>query len=190
MNKSKQQWIEKGYEHFAIYGPDNLSINKLSKELGSPRASFYHHFGDIEVFIQSLLDMHWQIILEYCSIGAKECKKLFPDLYILIAQFPLSMKFNLQLFLNRNNPTYNFVYIKTYNVSSEAFTLKLFCNHFNLSCQNEDVSNLWATMIEAWNSRIDTNNLSAAHLQEEAEKVVDSVMKFISSDLYSKIKKG
>lgn len=89
----KQQWIEKGYEHFAIYGPENLSINKLSKELGSLRASFYHHFGDIEIFIQSLLDMHWQIIIEYCSIGKKECKKLFPDLYVLIAQFPLSMKF-------------------------------------------------------------------------------------------------
>ena len=42
---SKQLWIEKGYEHFALFGPDNISINAISKELESPRASFYHHFS-------------------------------------------------------------------------------------------------------------------------------------------------
>ena len=30
-DKTKQIWIEKGYEHFALYGPENLSINKISK---------------------------------------------------------------------------------------------------------------------------------------------------------------
>jgi len=81
---TKQQWIEKGYEHFALYGLENLSINKISKEIGSPRASFYHHFGDIEVFIEELLDMHWEIDQQFRSIGAQKCKKLFPDLYLLL----------------------------------------------------------------------------------------------------------
>ena len=43
MSKSKesiQKWIEKGYEHFALYGPENISINKISKEIGFSRASF------------------------------------------------------------------------------------------------------------------------------------------------------
>jgi AcrR family transcriptional regulator len=45
VDTSKQLWIEKGYEHFAEYGPENISINAISKEIGSPRASFYHHFS-------------------------------------------------------------------------------------------------------------------------------------------------
>jgi len=45
---TKQEWLDKGYEHFALYGPENLSINKISKEVGFSRASFYHHFGNIE----------------------------------------------------------------------------------------------------------------------------------------------
>jgi len=57
----KQKWIEKGYEHFALFGPENLSINKLSKEMGVSRASFYHYFGDMDIFIEKLLDMHWHI---------------------------------------------------------------------------------------------------------------------------------
>ncbi len=103
----KQKCIEKGYEHFAFYGPKNLSINKLCKEMGSPRASFYHHFGDIEVFIEELLDMHWQIHQQFCSVGALECKKFFPDLYLLLEQHPIPLKFSRQLFLNRNNLAFN-----------------------------------------------------------------------------------
>ena len=30
----KQKWIEKGYEHFALYGPGNLSIT-LYPQLGN-----------------------------------------------------------------------------------------------------------------------------------------------------------
>ena len=52
-------WIEKGHEHFALHGHDNL--NRISKDIGLARASFYHHFGDIDIFIEELLDMHWQI---------------------------------------------------------------------------------------------------------------------------------
>lgn len=57
-NSTKQTWIKMGYEHFAFYGPQNLSINKISKEIGSPRASFYHYFGDIDIFTEELLNMH------------------------------------------------------------------------------------------------------------------------------------
>ncbi len=77
----KQKWLEKGYEHFALFGPEKLSINKISKEIGSSRASFYHHFGDIEVFIEELLDMHWKINQQFYSVGALECNTVSPYQY-------------------------------------------------------------------------------------------------------------
>ena len=186
-NKTKQQWIEKGYEQFALYGLENLSINKISKEIGSPRASFYHHFGDIEVFIEELLDMHWEINQQFCSIGVQKCKKLFPDLYLLLEQYPITLKFSKQLFLNRNIPAYNYLFMKTYNASAKAFILKLFSEHFSFHHTEEETYNLWLTLGESWYSRLDPNNLSAAKMQQLAEEIMNSVLNFMSSGLYSKI---
>ncbi|MEA3477637.1 MAG: TetR/AcrR family transcriptional regulator [Bacteroidota bacterium] len=186
----KQTWIEKGYEHFALYGPKNLSINKLSKEIGSSRASFYNHFGDIENFTEELLDMHWQIHQRFCSFGALECKKLFPDLYLLLEQYPIPLKFSRQLFLNRNNPAYNYLFAKTYNASARAFICKLFSEQFGLHQNDEDTNNLWLTVGESWYSRLDPNNLSAEKMQKLAEEIMNSVLKFLSSGLYSKMQKS
>ena len=124
-NRSKQKWIEKGYEHFALNGPENLSINKLSKEIGYSRASFYHHFGDMDVFIEDMLDIHWQINKQFCSIGAWECKKFFPDLYLLLEQYPIPLKLSKQMFLNRNNPAsiYLFQTCKDVNLSTKFVSL-------------------------------------------------------------------
>ncbi len=189
-DRTKQIWIEKGYEHFAFYGPDNLSINKLSKEIGSPRASFYHHFGDIEIFIEELLDIHWQINQQFCSIGALECKKFFPDLYLLLEQYPIPLQFSRQLFLNRLNPAFNYLFLRTYNASARAFILKLFSEQFGLHQNDEDTNNLWLTVGESWFSRLDINNLSAEKMQKLAEEIMNSVLKFISSGLYSKLQKS
>ncbi len=186
----KQKWFEKGYEHFAFYGPKNLSINKLSQEIGSPRASFYHHFGDMQTFINELLDMHWQISQKFDSIGAQECKKFFPDLYLLLEQYPIPLKFSRQLFINRNNPVYNYLFVKTYYASAKAFVLKLFSKQFDLHHRDEDTYNLWLTVGESWYSRLDPNNLSAVKMQQLAEEIMNSVLKFISTGLYSKMQKS
>lgn len=187
-NGIKQKWIERGYEHFALYGPENLSINKLSKEMGASRASFYHYFGEIEIFIDEVLDMHWQISQQFCADGADKCKKL-PDIYLLLEQFPIPLQFDRQLFLNRNNPVYNYLFKKNYSTSAQSFILKLFSEHFNLQYNNEDLYNLWLTVGESWYSRLDPKNLSAVKMQELAEEILNSVLKFISSDLYTKIQK-
>ena len=185
---NKQLWIEKGYEHFALYGPDNLSINKLSKKIGSSRASFYHHFGDIEIFIDELLDMHWQINQRFCAVGALECKKYLPDVYLLLEQYPIPLQFSKQLFLHRNKPAYNLLFIKTYDAAAQTFILKLFSKQFDLHYNDEDTYNLWLTFGESWYSRLDTNDLSAANMERLAKEVINSVLKFISSDLYSKMR--
>lgn len=185
-NGSKQKWIEKGYEHFALYGPENISINKISKEIGFSRASFYHHFGDLDIFIEELLDLHWKICVQFISIGKVECKVLYPDLYILLSQNIIPLKFNRQLFINRNVPAYNYLFIKTYNGAAKIFTLKLFSAQFDFK-NNEETFDLWVTVGESWYSRLDMNDLSAERMEQQSKDIMNSVLKFISSNLYSKI---
>ncbi|MCK5701471.1 MAG: TetR/AcrR family transcriptional regulator, partial [Cyclobacteriaceae bacterium] len=91
-DNSKQKWIEKGYEHFALYGPENISINAISKEIGSPRASFYHHFSDMEVFINFLLETHLDVFKSYVEEGKEYCDCLIPDFYQLLEKYPMGLK--------------------------------------------------------------------------------------------------
>ncbi|NPD44247.1 MULTISPECIES: TetR/AcrR family transcriptional regulator [unclassified Lentimicrobium] len=183
-DNTKKLWIEKGYEHFALFGPENLSINKISKEIESSRACFYHYFGDIDIFMEELLNLHIQITQEFDLIGKRECKKLLPDLYLLLEKHPIPLKFCRQLFINRSNSLYNTSFNKAYRDSSNTFALQLFTQQYGLK-NNAETFNLWATVGDSWYSRLDINDLSAKKMQEIAEEVLNSVFKFVSSELYS-----
>jgi AcrR family transcriptional regulator len=184
-NKGRKKWLETGYRHFAESGPENLSINKLSKELGSARASFYHYFGDLDVFIDELLAMHWKIAVDFNRRGKTECKQLFPDLYSLLAEHPVPLKFSIQLFRHRNTPAYNYLFIKTYESSAKEFILSLFAKEFNLVQPEGEMLKLWTTVGETWYSRLTLEDLSAGTLQKHAEEILDSVVQFARSQLYS-----
>ena len=184
---TKQKWLEKGYEHFALYGPENLSINKISREIGSPRASFYHYFGDMDVFTEELLTMHWEIGQQFTLAGPEKCKKLFPDLYKLLEQYPIPLQFSRQLFLNRHIPAFNYLFLKMYRAHARAFILDLFSKHFKFHQDKNTIYELWLTMGEAWYSRLDPDDLSALSMETLAKDILSSVLTFITSDLYSRI---
>lgn len=186
-NRSKQIWIEKGYEHFALFGPENLSINKISKEIDSSRASFYHYFGDIEVFIEELLDMHWQMAQDFNNLGVESCKRFFPDLYKLVEKYPIPLQFTRQLFFNRHIPAFNYMFNKMYVSHFNSFILTLFSEQFGLCQSKEIIYDLWVIVGESWYSRLDTDNLSAVNMQQLAEEIMSSVQKLMVSDLYSKM---
>lgn len=183
-NTVQYKWLETGYRHFAEHGPDSLSISKLSKELNSSRASFYHHFGDMDVFTDELLAMHWHIVLDFIEQGKAECKQLFPDLYNLLAKYTVPLQFSIQLFRHRNTPAYNFLFIKAYESPAKAFTLKLFAEEYSLNQPESEMLKLWLTVGETWYSRLDLNDLSAHTMQRHAEEIMDTVVRFARSQLY------
>ncbi len=131
--------------------------------------------------------MQWKINQQFCLVGAHECKKYLPDLYLLLEQYPITLQFSKQLFLNRNIPAYNYMFLKLYEEAARSFILKLFSEEFDLHYENKDTYNLWLTVGESWFSRLDPQNLSAIEMQKLAEEIISSVLKFISSSLYSKM---
>ncbi|WP_167617746.1 TetR/AcrR family transcriptional regulator [Maribellus sediminis] len=180
----KEKWLETGYRHFAMYGPNNFSINKISLEIESSRASFYHHFGESDIFLDELLTMHWGIIDTFIAAGKVECKNLLPDLYNLLAKYPIPLQFNLQLFHNRNKPDFNFIFIKSYAAIAKAFALQLFADALDLNPSYPGVFDLWVTVGEAWYSRLDPNDLSASTMQEHAREILQTVTRLKNSKLY------
>ncbi len=186
--KMKEKWLEEGYKQFAAYGPEILSINNISKAIGASRASFYHHFGDTEVFIDELLTMHWNIAVDFSREGKDCCTQLFPDFYDYLARFPVPLQFSLQLFRHRTNPTYNFLFIKAYELTAKSILLDLFAQECNLEQPPNELLKLWITVGEAWYSRLNPEDLSASTLQKHAKEILNTVIQFSDSRLYSTIR--
>ncbi len=189
MTSVKDKWLEIGYEQFAREGPDNLSINQVSKQMGVSRASFYHHFTEIDIFVDELLATHWEICLEFNQAGKEACKNLVPDLYDLLALYPTPLLFSCQLFHHRHIPRFNYLFVKTYEASADAFILKLFAAHMDLCMPQSDLNQLFLTLGEAWYSRLDPQDLSASSLRQHAESILHDLSNFMDSRIYSTLRK-
>lgn len=184
----KEKWLEIGYKHFAEDGPENLSVNKMSHEIGASRASFYHYFGDTEFFIDELLALHWLNVERFNKMGKETCQNLYPDLYILVAKYPVAHLFNTQLFHARSNPEFNFVFIKVYEAIAKAFALELFAREYQLNEFGSEVYKLWLTLGETWYSRLTPRDLSASSLQKHAEEIMKTVFNFMNTRLFSTLR--
>ncbi len=101
MKEIEKSWIEKGYRFFAFEGPSGLKIERLSKEVGKNKSSFYHLFADLEGFTDRLLTYHLtqaKIIAEKESNSNDE-----NELIEVILEHKIDLLFNRQLRIHRES---------------------------------------------------------------------------------------
>jgi len=170
-------------------GPVNMSISQVGKEIGASRSSFYHHFGDLEFFIDELLAAHYEVCQEFDRQAQKNCQNLIPDLYRELAKHPVSLQFHIQLFRHRDRPSFNYLFLNTIESSARNFALRLFNKYLQLNLPEKDIYNLWLTLCEAWYSRLDPQDLSAKTLQREGEEVLKAISIFMDSGLFTRLGK-
>jgi len=100
-NSIKDIWLLTGYEIFAQQGPNGLKVESIARLVSKSKSSFYHHFGDLDLFKTELLNHHIKkskLIAE----KAKNCKKMVPDIIHLLVESKIDIFFNRQLRINRN----------------------------------------------------------------------------------------
>jgi AcrR family transcriptional regulator len=101
----KKPWILVGYDLFSQHGLSGLKIEVMAKKVAKSKSSFYHHFTDVEVFTEVLLNAH----LERAKIIAdreRACKNMVPDLLNLLLDIKQDLLFNRQLRVNRHIPDF------------------------------------------------------------------------------------
>ncbi len=57
-NQKSLQWIEEGYLMISRNGFSSLKIETIARSISKNKSSFYHYFGDVEVFEEELLKYH------------------------------------------------------------------------------------------------------------------------------------
>ena len=100
-NDIKKPWILVGYQVFAAEGPKGLKVEVIARQVNKSKSSFYHHFADLEVFTEVLLDYH----LHRAKIIAdkeSQCKNVVPELFTVLLEFKEDLLFNRQLRIHRS----------------------------------------------------------------------------------------
>lgn len=104
MKEIERIWLEAGYKCFASKGPAGLKIERLSKEVGKNKSSFYHLFADLEIFTERLLEFH---LNRAKAISKKESAATNEqELIAIILEHKVDLLFNRQVRIHRNNPEY------------------------------------------------------------------------------------
>lgn len=174
-------WIEKGYEHFGIHGPNELSIKLIAEESSIARTTFNYHFLNKEEFCNELLDKHYELLNQYCDLGELHCRKYLPDIHELALAFPSGFKFHKQLFNHRNIPKYNRVYKKCNTIAGKRFSVQLFIDYYNLPLSFEAATQLHDALVDAWYSRLDTDHLTLEKMVHSTEVIMKGVLKLVAN---------
>lgn len=120
MKASKLIWIEKGYISFANDGPYAIKIETLAKSVLKSKSSFYHHFADMDSFIEALLNLHEIRSLEIAT-AMQNCNSINPDLINLLLNLQDDILFQRQLRIHRNVKIFKKCFEKVHQPVEAAF---------------------------------------------------------------------
>lgn len=180
---TKKIWIEKGYELFALQGPKSLSINKVAKEINQTRTSFYYYFNDLNDFIDELIRMHLELFEIYLERGKKECKQYLPDIHKLLSEFSIGLRFHKQLFNNRNNPLYDFIYLQCNERSADTFAIDLFKKYYELDTNKSTLKLLHESLLDAWFSKLNSNDINVENMVKLTNDIMESILVLIKKPI-------
>ena len=102
---STKPWLDKGYELFGQVGPEGLKIEPLAKAVKISKSSFYHHFADLQVFEQELLQWHYAKAKRLVA-EVQACKSIVPDFLNLLIEQKELIYFNRQLLIHKHKEAY------------------------------------------------------------------------------------
>lgn len=100
-------------------GFGSISVELISRQVGKNKSSFYHHFGDTEVFTDELLAYH----LLRAEQFAKEvdlCESIKPGMINVFLLYKTDFFFHKQLRIERTNPEYKKCFEKVFELYETA----------------------------------------------------------------------
>jgi AcrR family transcriptional regulator len=158
MTDKTEIWIIKGYETFALLGYKGLIIEQLAKEVGISKSSFYHHFADLDIFIEKILLHH----LKKSSIIAekeRKAEKINPDLINILIEHKTDLLFNRQLRIDSNKSNFKDALIKSSKIIGTDF-IKLWLTDTKLNLTSKQAEGIFELAMENFFLQINQDNIN------------------------------
>jgi AcrR family transcriptional regulator len=164
MIDTKEIWIRTGYESFAVAELNGLRIEPLAKKVGISKSSFYHHFADLDIFIEHLLRYHIQ---QAYLIAEKErnAQNISPDLIEILVEHKIDLLFNRQLRINRNNKHFHETLVKANDIVGNSFVF-VWVKDLNLNLSPKQLEAVFQLALENFYLQINSDNLTHQWLTE------------------------
>lgn len=155
---TKDIWIKKGYEIFAISGQTGLKIEPLARAVGKSKSSFYHHFADLESFIDLILKYH----LEQSLVIAKkeqQANHIDPELIGILVEHKTDLLFNRQLRINQNIKSFSDTLVQSNKIVGDAF-VKVWVKDLSLQLTQKQLEGIFTLALENFFLQINADNLT------------------------------
>ncbi len=151
-------WIKAGYEIFALNGQGEIKIERLAKIVGKSKSSFYHHFADIDLFIEILLKHHLE---QSYIIADKEnkAKNIDPELINILLEHTTDLLFNRQLRINQHVKLFHETLCSSNKIIGEAFK-KIWVKDLNLKLTNKQIEGVFTLAIQNFYLQINIDTLN------------------------------
>lgn len=164
MTDSKEIWIQTGYSTFALFGKNGLKIDTLARKVGISKSSFYHHFAELEIFIDYLLKHH---IEQSYIIADKERKanNIDSELIEILIYHKIDLLFNRQLRINRDIKAYSDALSLSNQIIGDAFVM-LWVKDLKLELTQKQLEGLFELALENFYLQITNENLNEIWLTE------------------------
>ena len=175
MKEIETSWIETGYRFFAYEGPVGLKVERLSKQVGKNKSSFYHLFADLEVFTERLLNFHFhqaQIIAEKESACTSE-----KELITILLEHKTDLLFNCQLRIHRENSDFHH-YVDKINQITIPAILPIWSKLIGLSDNSYLAQMVLNLSLENFNLQISDSTLNEEWLSSYFRGIRNMVSQF------------
>ena len=169
MQVRKEQWIELGYKLFAISGPNSLKIEVLAKMMGISKSSFYHHFAEMDIFIEYLMQYH----LEQSKVIAQKehgAERIVPDLLHILIDHSSDLLFNKQLRVHQHIPLYHRTLQASNDIIGNGF-ITLWIKDIDLRLTKKQVEGLFTLALENFFLQINSDTLNEQWLTSYFESL-------------------
>ncbi|GMQ30274.1 TetR/AcrR family transcriptional regulator [Algoriphagus confluentis] len=160
---SKTKWLSIGYQLVAESGFQALKVEPLAQEVGISKSSFYHHFADLEVFTEALLDHH----LNQAKVMAEKEKKaqsIDPELIEILLEHQLDLLFHRQLKFQQNRKDFASTIQKANEFIGEEL-LMLWIRDLNLPLTQKQLAGVFDLAMENFFLQANAKNLNEVWLR-------------------------
>ncbi|BDS13924.1 TetR/AcrR family transcriptional regulator [Aureispira anguillae] len=157
MESSKQKWIKKGYETYALAGYKRLKIESLARVVGVSKSSFYHHFADLECFSDHLFEHHFKMCLILAE-KERNCASIYPDLINILVAHKVDLLFHRQLRIHRHYDSVQIALSKANKILGNYATM-LWAKQINLKLNTTQLEGLFELATDDFYMNINKDNL-------------------------------
>lgn len=169
MEDLRTPWLDAGYEAFAAEGPAGLKVEALARKVGKSKSSFYHHFADLDVFTEALLERHTARSLEMTEAEGA-CPRLVPDLLLLLLDCREDLLFSRQLRIHREVPAFRRCFERTNELAGTAM-LDIWAEGIGLRDRKHLAQDMLGLMMENFYAQLTAETLTYAWLERYVEQV-------------------